>query len=132
MGCAQAKEGMEVTKFFTNTNDLNAAVVSQFKGNTAIKFTDSTMEIIEEAGIKFQVRILKSLALKPKGEGALTKKADFDPFMPPFEEGLFITELIETHRLIFNKFLVCKEHVICTTKDFQRQDSFMNLNDVQA
>ena len=103
---------MEVTKFFTNTNDLKAAVVSQLKGNTAIKFTDSTMEIIEEAGIKFQVRILKSLALKPKGEGALTKKADFDPFMPPFEEGLFITELTETHRLIFNKFPVCKEHAL--------------------
>ena len=90
------------------------------------------MEVIEDQGIKFEVRMLESLGQKPKGENAFTKKADFDPFMPPFEDGLFITDLTESHSLVFNKFSVCKEHVICITKDFVRQDSPLCLKDIQA
>jgi ATP adenylyltransferase/5',5'''-P-1,P-4-tetraphosphate phosphorylase II len=39
--------------------------------------------------------------------------------MPPFEEGLYIDEIIESHRLVFNKFCVSDNHVLVVTKDFE-------------
>ena len=44
----------------------------------------------------------------------------FDPFMPPFEPGLFIQELSPTHNLLFNKFCICREHVLVVTKEMER------------
>lgn len=55
-----------------------------------------------------------------------------DPFLPPFEEGLFISELSPTHTLLFNKFQVCKEHVLVVTTKFERQDSPLDRNDIEA
>jgi ATP adenylyltransferase len=57
--------------------------------------------------------LLAKLAKKPSLQ---TPSPTFkDPFLPPFEEGLFINELSETHSLLFNKFQVCKEHVLVVT-----------------
>ncbi len=46
------------------------------------------------------------------------KKKAFDPFVEPFEEGLFIDEITESHRVIFNKFAVTDNHVLVITKEF--------------
>ena len=72
--------------------------------------------------------MLKSLAKKPtlaenKSKGAV------DPFMPPFLPGLFISDLSPTHRLLFNKFSVCKEHSLVVSKEFERQDTPLNKED---
>jgi ATP adenylyltransferase/5',5'''-P-1,P-4-tetraphosphate phosphorylase II len=48
--------------------------------------------VIEQESIKFEVRIIETLAKKPKGEGSFDKKPDFDPFLPP-EAGLLIGDL---------------------------------------
>ena len=73
---------------------------------------------------------MESLGAKPKGENAFVKKPEFDPFIPPFEHGLFIQEISDTHSLVFNKFSVCPEHVICITKEFVRQDVPLDLLDI--
>ena len=52
--------------------------------------------------------------------------------MPPYEPGLFITELSSTHNLLFNKFCICREHVLCTTKQMERQDSPVTVADFQS
>jgi len=78
---------------------------------------------VYDRGIDFDVRVIKSLAKKPtlaQNQNAATKKKDFDPFVPPFEEGLFIANLSATHRLLFNKFCICKEHCLVVTKEMQR------------
>ena len=70
------------------------------------------------------MKFLTSLASKPTGN--LTQKKDegakkaYDPFVPPFEQGLYICELSDTHRLLFNKFCVCKEHTLVVSKEFER------------
>jgi ATP adenylyltransferase/5',5'''-P-1,P-4-tetraphosphate phosphorylase II len=49
---------------------------------------------------------LKNLDKKPFG-GATS-----NPFLPPFEEGLFIDDLNSSHRLLFNKFPIFKNHLL--------------------
>ncbi len=44
-----------------------------------------------------------------------------DPFLPPFDNGIFITDLGKTHRLIFNKYMASKYHVLVITKIFMLQ-----------
>lgn len=44
-----------------------------------------------------------------------------DPFLPPFDNGIFITDLGKTHRLIFNKYMASKYHVLVVTKIFMLQ-----------
>ena len=67
--------------------------------------------------------MLDALTKKPQGTVG-SKKADV--FMPPFEDGLFIGDISETHSLVFNKFCVCDEHVILITKVFEDQQSVLN------
>jgi len=46
-----------------------------------------------------------ALAKKPIAKKSdFGDKSSFDPFMPPFEEGLYIDDITPTHRLLFNKF----------------------------
>lgn len=52
--------------------------------------------------------------------------------MPPFEPGLFITDLSETHSLLFNKFPICNEHTVVITKEMERQDAPMTERDFEA
>ena len=104
------------------TTTLKDLVRTQFVENPSICFIDSESETVEVDGIPFQYRLIKSLAKKPTLAGN-NKGPMKDPFMPPFEPGLFITELSDTHNLLFNKFCICKEHTLVTTKKMERQDS---------
>lgn len=52
--------------------------------------------------------------------------------MPPFEPGLFISEVSSTHSLMFNKFQVCNKHVLVVTTEFQKQETPLNRDDLAA
>lgn len=51
-----------------------------------------------------------------------------DPFLPPFEKGLFISEIGE-HRLLYNKFPCVKNHVLVVSKAFEDQHSLLEAKD---
>lgn len=54
-----------------------------------------------------------------------------DPFLPPFESGLFICELGESHRLLFNKFNFYRNHLLVVTKEFLLQSSPLSVLDLE-
>lgn len=94
------------------------------------------METVESEGVPFEVRLIETLGLKPthakapsNNKSVEKKKVSFDPFMPPFEPGLYIGELSATHRLLFNKFCICKEHGLLVTESMERQDAPLTEND---
>ena len=100
-------------------------VSAQFEGNPSIKFIESSVEVVESNAINFDVRMIQSLANKPtlaqnKEKAKKDTSKPFDPFVPPFEPGLFIDELSLTHNLLFNKFCICREHVLVVTKEMER------------
>lgn len=45
---------------------------------------------------------------------------------------MYISELTETHRLVFNKFSVCDNHVIVITKEFEKQTDPVTFDDFHA
>ncbi|KAJ3401951.1 bifunctional AP-4-A phosphorylase/ADP sulfurylase [Chytridiales sp. JEL 0842] len=103
----------------------------------SLVFTNSTIHIIEEAGIKFQVRFAPSLAKKPTGGLATPlptaekkKKEPFNPFLNP-EDDLRVEDF-GTHRLLLNKFSIVKGHVLITTKDWESQSDPLNHKDFRA
>ena len=108
--------------------DLPKIISEQFANNKAIKYIKSDEKIVEEKGIPFSVRLIETLAQKPtllqnqyeeiKETQEVKSK---DPFSPPFEDGLYIGELTETHRLLFNKFSIANEHVLVITKENEDQ-----------
>ena len=63
---------------------------------------------------KIIVSLLKNLDKKDN------YKVNKTPFLPPFEDGLFITNLGSTHRLLFNKFRIIKDHFLVTSKEFEK------------
>ena len=76
---------------------------------------------------------MESLNHKPEGQkdtfasGEQAKKKN--PFLPPFEEGQVVCDILDRHRLLFNKFSVCDEHVLLVTQEFESQMSLLNKSD---
>ena len=115
------------------SNDLKKRVSTQFNHNVAIKFIESSVTIHSDQDIEFQIRLITSLGQKPTLKTIKKPNAaPFDPFMPPIEAELYIAELSQTHNLLFNKFCICKEHCLVTTKVMERQDSAVTLQDFNA
>ena len=118
---------------------LNERVIAMFPNNPMIKPIDFSQDTIDDQGIPFNIKLLKLLALKPTStketfSPLITKdnKPSANPFEPPFENGAYIDELTDTHRLIFNKFSVCERHVIVITKEFQKQIDPLDIDDFKA
>jgi len=107
-------------------SNLRHLVHSNFKNNPALCYLPSSAVILLDEEIPFKLLMLHSLQNKPPGI-----KVD-DPFLPPFEEGIFITDLSDSHSLVFNKFCVCDHHVIAFPKAFEHQTSPLTVADFSA
>jgi ATP adenylyltransferase len=103
---------------------LKGRVREGFHNNQAIVYIKSSEHTVKDQEIEFNVKIMESLNSKPSG-GESKPKKEFNPFLPPFEEGLYIADVLDKHRLLYNKFSVCDEHVLVTTKDFEEQTSLL-------
>lgn len=120
--------------------DIQTKVKAQFYMNKSIVYIQTQEKELEEAGISFNIKLIESLNKKPELlqkqyeeiKEEKQEKVNDDPFSPPFEEGLYIDELTETHRLLFNKFSIAPEHVLVVTKDYESQREALSLEDIKA
>ena len=83
---------------------------------------------VKDDNIIFDYLVLENLNKKNSSN---TKKST-NPFLPPYEEGLYISDIGDDHRLLFNKFAVVKMHMLVVTKDFQSQSDLLTRKDLQA
>ncbi|MFW6316462.1 MAG: ATP adenylyltransferase family protein [Cyanobacteriota bacterium] len=93
-------------------------------------------EIIEDQGIPFLVRILKTLIKKEaeKEKQAQHKEKtgeDFDPFLP-YEKELFVSDISDTHICLLNKYNVVENHLLIVTREFEAQENLINHADFTA
>lgn len=99
---------------------------AKLKNSTVIKMDlEQEEEIQEDLQNTVSIRLLKNLEKKIS---AATKTND--PFLPPFDEGIFIMNISKTHSLIFNKFMVAKSHLLIITKIFEAQTDQLTENDL--
>ena len=102
----------------------------------ALKSIPTELEIIEQDGIKFVVRILENINRKKADQEKQEQKTaktgkKFNPFLP-YEEDLFVTDISSTHVCILNKFNVVDHHLLIITRAFEEQESLLTLEDLTA
>ncbi|MTJ06513.1 phosphorylase [Anabaena sp. UHCC 0204] len=102
----------------------------------ALKSIPTELEVVEEAGVKFVVRILENINRKKvdqekKDQQAAQTGKEFNPFLP-YEEDLFVTDISHTHVCILNKFNVVDYHLLIITRAFAEQESLLTLEDFTA
>ena len=77
---------------------LKTRVYLDWKDNPFILKAEQRAEMMSDGGFNFIVKVVDSK--RPENEPFEVAS----PFVEPFETGAFITELTESHNLIFNKY----------------------------
>lgn len=93
-------------------------------------------EFIDDAGIRFFVRILSALrrkddARKRQERESTASGRQVNPFLP-YEKELFVSNITETHLAILNKFNVLEHHLLIVTRHFEDQETLLTFNDFRA
>jgi ATP adenylyltransferase len=88
---------------------------------------------VEQAGVRFLVRSVSSLARKQaqrRLRGA-SARGPVNPFLPP-EPELTVGAVSETHLAVLNKFKVLDGHLLLVTRAFEHQETLLGAEDFQA
>ncbi len=90
-------------------------------------------ELIEDEGVPFLIRVVSNLerkarAVQPPAEGKPPK----NPFLPPYEEDLFVSLVPPAHACLINKFNVFDYHALIVTQAYEEQDSLLTPADFEA
>ncbi|MDY7232665.1 ATP adenylyltransferase family protein [Hyalangium rubrum] len=91
------------------------------------------VEHVEDEGVPFLVRVVSSLerkarAAQPPAQGKPPK----NPFLPPYEEDLFVGHVPPAHVCLLNKFNVFEHHALLVTRDYEDQDELLTPADFEA
>jgi len=97
--------------------------------NKALQPIETNYEQVESNNIPFLVRIIDNLARKD--QETTVKNQNFNPFLP-YEKNLFVSDVLETHLCVLNKFNVVDDHLLIITRDFEDQESLLNQQDFLA
>lgn len=89
---------------------------------------DTTTAVIGDNGIDYVVRVIASLARKPRAEQPKPK----DPFAPPYERPLYVGDIAPGHVGLLNKFPVLDNHLLIVTREFQTQTGALQASDFEA
>jgi ATP adenylyltransferase len=85
---------------------------------------------VEEAGIRFVVRVLAQLERKVRA-GFAQARTGANPFLP-YNEALFVADVSQTHLCLLNKFNVLDHHLLLVTRAFEEQASLLTASDFEA
>ena len=88
----------------------------------------TTMEVIEQNGIPFQVRLLQALAEEERVNATPSK---VNPFLP-YDPELFVARMSPTHIVLLNKFHVVEDHLLIVTRAFEDQQCQLTQQDCEA
>lgn len=91
------------------------------------------VEVIEDEGVPFLVRVVSNLERKAKAAPPPSDgKPPKNPFLAPYEEDLFVTLVPPDHACLLNKFNVFDHHALLVTRDYEDQDSLLTPADFEA
>jgi len=94
----------------------------------AIQSIPTTMEVIEQEGVAFQVRVATMLERKAAQK---TAAGTSNPFLP-YDPDLFVASISPTHISLLNKFNVVEHHLLIVTRKFEYQQSQLTQKDCEA
>lgn len=109
---------------------LARARTAQARAGGAMEPIATTSRVVEEAGARFVVRVVDSVARKDAARPRVAAAA-FDPFLP-HDEALFVADVSATHLCLLNKFPVLDDHLLLVTRGFVDQEALLDLADFEA
>lgn len=86
--------------------------------------------VIDDAGVRFLVRRVSSLARKELDRRRRVERPA-NPFLP-YEPDLFVAEVSATHVALLNKFNVIDQHLLVVTRRFVHQETLLDRDDLAA
>jgi ATP adenylyltransferase len=102
-------------------------------GSGALQPIATEHRIVDDAGIRFAIRKVSSLARK--GDEHRQRRSpdgpSRDPFLP-YEEALFVAPVCTTHVALLNKFNVIDHHLLIVTRRFEPQEALLSDDDFLA
>ncbi len=93
------------------------------------------LEVVEQAGVRFQVRVLEGPF--PKAQAGRRQRAraqrgeEADPF-GPCEPSLLLGDLGPSHCCVLNKFPALAHHLLIVTRAFEDQERLLTVADLEA
>jgi len=84
-------------------------------------------EWVEDAGVRFVVRVLDSIERKH----VAGREQRGNPFLP-HDEAMFVADVTGTHVALLNKFNVIRHHLLIVTRRFEDQEEPLTLEDFEA
>ena len=105
----------------------------------AATMTETSLQLEEESGFTFILKIASNLAKKPKprqadnqpSAGVTGAKKNPNPFLPP-ERELFVCYLSSTHSLVLNKYNIVPHHSLIITRNYEPQERSLTAADFEA
>ena len=122
---------MNTDNLFLTPGTLRASLLERTahaRRRGAIQSIPTTMEVIEQQGIAFQVRVATMLERKATQRAAT---ATSNPFLP-YDPDLFVASISPTHISLLNKFNVVEHHLLIVTREFENQQSQLTQQDCEA
>ncbi len=89
-------------------------------------------ETIEDAGVRFVVRCVSSLARKAEQAAAQAKAPTNTAVAFPIEPDLTVAQVSTTHVALLNKFPVIPHHLLLVTRGYVPQEALLDLRDFDA
>ncbi len=87
--------------------------------------------MLRDGTIEFAVRMATGLARK-QATTAAQRAQRRDPFMPPYDDGLFVADISPTHVCLLNKFPALAHHLVVITRAFEAQETPLSSADFAA
>jgi ATP adenylyltransferase len=93
-------------------------------------------EFVTQERVNFIVRIVANLGRKEatkrnQKQDTGHSRQQTDPFLP-YDETLFVSDISDTHICLLNKYNVVDHHLLIVTRDFEEQESLLNVQDFEA
>jgi sulfate adenylyltransferase (ADP) / ATP adenylyltransferase len=94
----------------------------------ALRPIDTDTTLLDDAGVRFVVRAVSSLARKDEARHAA---AATDP-LGDYDPELFVADLAPSHYILLNKFQLLAGHVLLVTRRFEHQERLLTVEDFAA
>lgn len=110
--------------------DLSAAIAARTeraRRDGALATIPTREEVVPDAGIPFVVRVVAALARKREA----TRPGAANPFLAP-DPALWVADVSDTYVCLLNKFNVVDGHALLVTRDFEEQESPLEVADFAA
>lgn len=86
---------------------------------------------VEDGGVPFSVHVVRGADRKKRSRRE-QERSGLDPFLPPYDDDLYVADASATHVVLLNKFPVRGDHLIVVTRAFESQESALGEPDFEA